>query len=60
MHISATRYLEQEALYFSKVTGDNEKMIKNGGKTEMVSNSEKESKKRLYIKREGTRGLYFL
>ena len=60
MHISATGYLEEGALCFTEVTGD-EKMIENGGEAETISDSEEENpKKGLYVKRRGTRELYYL
>lgn len=45
MHISAIGYLEKSTFCFTKITGDDEEMIKDGRKTETISNSEKMSKK---------------
>lgn len=48
IHILNTRYLEKGALCFTEVNENNEKMIENGGKAGMVSNSKKESKRALH------------
>lgn len=45
MHISAIRYLEKWFFCFNKVTGDDEKIIEDGGEAETVSDSINEDKK---------------
>ena len=60
MYISATGYLEEGALCFTKVIEDKE-MIEDGRKAETVSDSEEKNKKKaLYIKRKRTHGFYHL
>lgn len=49
IYILATKYLEKKASYFTKATKDNKKANEDSKEVEMVSNSEKEIKKKGFI-----------
>lgn len=49
LHILATRYFEEGTSCFTKVIKNNEKMMENGKKAEIVSNSEKVTKKKDFM-----------
>lgn len=60
IYILAIRYLEEGAVCFNKVNGNNEDMIEDCGEVEMVSDLKEEIKKKaLYKKKKNVRALLF-
>lgn len=60
IYILAIGYLEEGAVCFSKVNGNNEEMIEDCGEVEMVSNLKEEIKKKaLCKKKKNVRALSF-
>lgn len=60
MHILAIEYLEKGAHRFIEVIEDNKETNEDSREVEMVFDSEEEIKKKLYVKKRGTCGLYCL
>lgn len=48
IHILVNRYLKKGAFYFIKTIGDSEETNEIGGEVEIVSNSEKKTKKKRF------------
>lgn len=60
IYILAIKYLKERVFFFTKITGDNKKINKDGGEAKTVSNLEEKLKKTLHKKKRDTQTLFLI